>query len=468
MGVLVCLVALLALVVASHGLALISAVLVLAAYLVWKRKLARQQDAKDAALLRARLARNQTIEGMLGLTPKEFEESVADIMICLGYTEVEIPGGAGDEGADVRAVDPNGKTVVVQCKLYAQSHKVGSPEAQLLLGAKSHFHADRVILVTTSTFTAPATGYAATNGLELVDGHQLANWAHRALQIQAAESEPTVSTEKSQRESSWIDRVGQPLALVVIAVVLLGIGLSIHPSSPATANANNSQTIQGSRPSSSAPPAGSTPLSTTTTTTTTTAPLSESSTTTTADLSEATTTAESQSDQVQSDIAELSSDGSSVTSSTDGLSSDLSSLAEDVAQAKTDDAQAHTDAASTETADEVCGDASTVAGDVTTVEGDLTTIRGDQTTYQGSLDPITTDEATLNRDFATLENDEASLPSGDRGGLVTQADVNAALAQLSQTVATGQDIVTAALNTAQAGLSQAQSYAADAQSLCAG
>ncbi|MHB1504701.1 MAG: restriction endonuclease [Acidimicrobiales bacterium] len=189
----VCVVVLLALVVVTRGLAVISAALVLTSYLIWKRRHSQEEAARVAALIKARLERSQTIDGMLGLTPKGFEEFVAEIMIYLGYTELEVLGGAGDEGADIRAIDPGGLSVVVQCKQYGLDHKVGSPEAQLMLAAKVHYQAGRVILVTTSAFTAPAAAYARKNGLELVDGQQLAKCAHHALQTQAAATKPDMA-----------------------------------------------------------------------------------------------------------------------------------------------------------------------------------------------------------------------------------------------------------------------------------
>ena len=83
-----------------------------------------------------------------------------------------------------------------------------------------------------------------------------------------------------------------------------------------------------------------------------------------------------------------------------------------------------------------------------------------------ALSPINTDEATLNRDMATLQEVEALLPATVLTGLETPANLNAAIAQLTQVVSTQQSAVTSALNSGQAGLSQAQGYAADAETLC--
>jgi hypothetical protein len=84
-AVLVSVVGLFAPMVASHGLAVMSATFVLIAYVIWRRQLARTEYAKDAAFLKVRLVRSQTIDGLLGVPSKKFEESVADVMTYLGY-----------------------------------------------------------------------------------------------------------------------------------------------------------------------------------------------------------------------------------------------------------------------------------------------------------------------------------------------------------------------------------------------
>ncbi|MFE5944604.1 restriction endonuclease [Streptomyces sp. NPDC056480] len=106
-----------------------------------------------------------------------FEHSVAALCARDGCTVVEVVGGAGDLGADVVAVTLDGRRLVVQCKHYAESHRVGSQDLQRFGGTCFTIHeADVAVVVTTSSFTAPAAEYAAACGIICVDGEALAAW----------------------------------------------------------------------------------------------------------------------------------------------------------------------------------------------------------------------------------------------------------------------------------------------------
>ncbi|MEU6944551.1 restriction endonuclease [Streptomyces sp. NPDC046316] len=106
-----------------------------------------------------------------------FEHTVAALCARDGCTAVEVVGGAGDLGADVLAVTEDGRRVVLQCKHYAEDNRVGSQDLQRFGGTCFTIHeADVAVVVTTSSFTAPAVDYAATSGIVCVDGEALAAW----------------------------------------------------------------------------------------------------------------------------------------------------------------------------------------------------------------------------------------------------------------------------------------------------
>ncbi|MEV8565535.1 restriction endonuclease [Streptomyces sp. NPDC051322] len=112
------------------------------------------------------------------LDPEGFEAAVAALCERDGCREVEVVGGAGDLGADVVAIAPDGRRVVVQCKLYGPTHKVGSQDLQRFGGTCWTIHgAQLAAVVTTSQFTEPAREYAAASGIRCVDGACLAAWA---------------------------------------------------------------------------------------------------------------------------------------------------------------------------------------------------------------------------------------------------------------------------------------------------
>ncbi|MFF3504737.1 restriction endonuclease [Streptomyces sp. NPDC003247] len=111
------------------------------------------------------------------LDPAEFEQAIAGLCARDGCTDVEVVGGAGDLGADVLAVAPDGRTVVIQCKRYADGHKVGSQDLQRFGGTCFTVHAaDVAVVVTTSDFTAPAAEYAEQCGIVCVAAEDLEGW----------------------------------------------------------------------------------------------------------------------------------------------------------------------------------------------------------------------------------------------------------------------------------------------------
>ncbi|MEV3970482.1 restriction endonuclease [Streptomyces sp. NPDC050698] len=111
------------------------------------------------------------------LTPEEFEEAIAALCERDGCSGVEVVGGAGDLGADVVATTPDGRRIVVQCKHYDPSHRVGSQDLQRFGGTCFTVHeADVAVLVTTSDFTAPAVEYADQCGIVCVDREALEAW----------------------------------------------------------------------------------------------------------------------------------------------------------------------------------------------------------------------------------------------------------------------------------------------------
>ncbi len=111
------------------------------------------------------------------LEPDGFEEAIADLCTRDGCREVEVVGGAGDLGADVTALTPDGRRVVIQCKQYGPANKVGSQDLQRFGGTCFTIHeADVAAVVTTSDFTAPAVEYARQCGIVCVDGDALDAW----------------------------------------------------------------------------------------------------------------------------------------------------------------------------------------------------------------------------------------------------------------------------------------------------
>ncbi|MFF7409319.1 restriction endonuclease [Streptomyces lydicus] len=107
-----------------------------------------------------------------------FEEAVAGLCERDGCAEVQVVGGANDLGADVVAVAPDGRSLVIQCKRYCADNKVGSQDLQRFGGTCFTVHgADVAAVVTTSAFTEPAREYADRCGILCFDHDDLIGWA---------------------------------------------------------------------------------------------------------------------------------------------------------------------------------------------------------------------------------------------------------------------------------------------------
>ncbi|KOT46862.1 restriction endonuclease [Streptomyces caelestis] len=112
---------------------------------------------------------------------RQFEEAVRDLMRRDGCSEAIRVGGAGDNGADVKATDPFGRLWVIQCKhrkAGLAGSAVGTPDLHVLNGTGRPVHnGDVVVLVTNGRFTDKAVTFARSQRLHLVDRHLLARWA---------------------------------------------------------------------------------------------------------------------------------------------------------------------------------------------------------------------------------------------------------------------------------------------------
>ena len=113
-----------------------------------------------------------------GMTGQQFELWTAALLRREGFTDVQVFGGANDCGADVVAVAPNGARTVVQCKRYAATRKVSSPDVQRFAGTVRALHEAQVaLLVTTGGITTPAADIAERLGITVVTRPELMEWA---------------------------------------------------------------------------------------------------------------------------------------------------------------------------------------------------------------------------------------------------------------------------------------------------
>lgn len=117
------------------------------------------------------LDRQRGLVTIRGLTWIEFERLVGEAYRRRGYRVIETGGGGADGGYDLDLRGADGR-VLVQCKQW-RSHQVTVKEVRELAGVLASERADRGILVTAGTFTAPAVDFARGAQIDLVDGPAL-------------------------------------------------------------------------------------------------------------------------------------------------------------------------------------------------------------------------------------------------------------------------------------------------------
>lgn len=120
-----------------------------------------------------------------GLDGFGFERACQRIFQKAGWGKVTLVGGVADRGRDLIIRTPDGKRIVVECKMYGNS-TVGRPVVQKLHSAVIDSRADGGIVVTTGRFSKAAIEYAADltgnhgHSIELFDMHKVMELAHDA------------------------------------------------------------------------------------------------------------------------------------------------------------------------------------------------------------------------------------------------------------------------------------------------
>lgn len=118
-----------------------------------------------------RLRERLLLADSLELSPTEFEQRVAILLADLGWQKVEVVGGSGDGGVDIRA-ESDGFRYIVQCKRYRGL--VTPTHVRDLAGALSHEPADRALLITTGHVTDQTRDWIRGKPVYIWDGSLLA------------------------------------------------------------------------------------------------------------------------------------------------------------------------------------------------------------------------------------------------------------------------------------------------------
>lgn len=101
-------------------------------------------------------------EEIYNLTPREFEEVVAELFEQQGFN-VELTPTTRDGGYDIIATKDIGGLpfmLLIECKKYSSKNKIGVNIVRSLLGVQSDKKANKAVLVTTSKFSKEAIKFA--------------------------------------------------------------------------------------------------------------------------------------------------------------------------------------------------------------------------------------------------------------------------------------------------------------------
>ena len=150
------------------------------------------------------MAQGETMLNELwNLSPRGFEEWVAQYLGATGYIKIERIGGAGDLGVDILCQDAEGHRVAVQCKRYAEHRGIGSKDIQHFYGMAHLRQADRRIFITTSFYKRGVKDIADLMSVKLVDGADLSqhllDQKRRALAQLAEARRVQVAREQSEQ-----------------------------------------------------------------------------------------------------------------------------------------------------------------------------------------------------------------------------------------------------------------------------
>ncbi|WP_296011711.1 DEAD/DEAH box helicase family protein [uncultured Adlercreutzia sp.] len=87
---------------------------------------------------------------------RAFERMPARVLSHLGWRDIQIIGEAGDKGGDILAIDPSGKTWVIQAKSVTGDRLVGHAAIEEALNAMCAYNADAIAIATNGNFTHSA------------------------------------------------------------------------------------------------------------------------------------------------------------------------------------------------------------------------------------------------------------------------------------------------------------------------
>jgi hypothetical protein len=199
---------------------------------------------KEALALRAREIKRLSAAWLteasayLAMTPRQFEDAIAELFRRLGY-EVKQTPFSNDGGKDAIAWK-DGRKFLIECKRFAADKSVGRRDVQILHSAVVDSKAEQGFYVTTGSYARTAVAYAKNNNLKIYD-HAAIPWlvsqaygpsqVSSSAEVMCHECGATISLPLGESTPSGTCKNGHEV-LMNIALSDLGVAHLHEPAVP--------------------------------------------------------------------------------------------------------------------------------------------------------------------------------------------------------------------------------------------
>jgi len=129
-----------------------------------------QEELKKAAPKNNERVKEWSLELLLSLEWKRFEEVCREYLIAKGY-DARLTKNGADGGIDIKVYKNNQVASLIQCKAWVW--KIGVKEIRELYGIMASEQVSEGIFITTSTFSHDAIDFSQNKKITLVDGKGL-------------------------------------------------------------------------------------------------------------------------------------------------------------------------------------------------------------------------------------------------------------------------------------------------------
>ena len=140
--------------------------------LQWMCFVAAVASAMATISRRRTFASAKDIEAIRAMSWREFETLIAETYRRQGFTVEETGGGGADGGIDL-ILRGKGQKAIVQCKQW-RTYRVGVKIVREMYGIMVAEKADRVVIVSSGTYTQESVDFAKGKPILLIDGKALA------------------------------------------------------------------------------------------------------------------------------------------------------------------------------------------------------------------------------------------------------------------------------------------------------